>query len=283
MKIPLERILDHLPAGVLFADPENTIVYCNAAERQLRGGSGRPLIGHSVLECHPEPVREKVEALIRSFKERQNSGMVLMNERHAKFIEQWLIPVYDGDRTFLGTMLVSVDVTARESSRRQVELKAIRDELTGLFNRNHFFAVFDSYAGQLGQQLPSLVLIMADVNGLKALNDRLGREAGDRLLVRAAEVVQSAVRTLDPVFRVGDDEFVALLPGGDEKAAAATFRRIKTACRRFSEVHPELPLSLAVGWSVARSPEGAAAMFSLADKAMYQDKQREKGQLTSPR
>jgi diguanylate cyclase (GGDEF)-like protein len=282
-KIPFAQMLDHLTAGILFADPRNTIVYCNAAEQRLRQASGGYLLGRSLLDCHPAPARARVEALCESFRRRENAGIVRMNECHAQFIEQWLIPVYGRRGAFLGTMLVSLDVTTRESARRLFERQAIGDELTGLFNRNHFLTVLKDYGRQLGQSLSGLVLLMADVNGMKAVNDQLGHEAGDRLLRKAAEVLRGAVRAHDPVFRIGGDEFVVLLPGGDGRVAAGVVRRIKRVCRRWTEAHPELPLSIAAGWSVARTPAEAESLYVTADQAMYREKQREKAQLTSPR
>jgi diguanylate cyclase (GGDEF)-like protein len=127
--------------------------------------------------------------------------------------------------------------------------------------------------------MPSLSLMMADLNGLKNVNDQQGHLAGDQLIAGAGLVLRRSMRVTDLVFRFGGDEFLVLQPGADEAVAAATFRRVKVGCRRWAASHPGLPLSLALGWQIARTPQEADQALTLADAAMYRDKQREKARL----
>jgi diguanylate cyclase (GGDEF)-like protein len=108
---------------------------------------------------------------------------------------------------------------ARERHRLLDEIRSLSliDELTGLSNRRAFFTLADERLQLLGRRGALCLLVFADVDGLKWINDELGHEAGDRLLLEAARVLRSSFRRTDLVARLGGDEFVIL---ADEASAA---------------------------------------------------------------
>ena len=278
MDIPFKAVVDALNIGVLFIDVDNRIVYCNELGAGVWGRSKEELLGQSVLDCHPVPSRERVGRILEGFRQGKAGGHARMKDRSGRFVEEYYAPVYDEAGSYLGAVLASSDVTAKERARRRLEAMAIKDEQTGLYNRDYFVEVFADCREQLGLRLSSLALVMADVNGLKAINDRLGHTAGDEVIVNAAELIRNCVRRTDMVFRLGGDEFVVLIHDGDERIATGVYRRIKAACKRWNDEHPQLPISLGVGWKVVRDPAEVAKIFADADAAMYLDKKREKGQ-----
>jgi diguanylate cyclase (GGDEF)-like protein len=107
---------------------------------------------------------------------------------------------------------------ARERHRLLEEISALslEDELTGLHNRRAFMTMADQRLQLLERSGSLCLLIFADVDGLKAANDTIGHEAGDRLLVDAARALQAAFRRTDLVARMGGDEFVVLADGATE-------------------------------------------------------------------
>jgi two-component system, cell cycle response regulator len=108
---------------------------------------------------------------------------------------------------------------ARERHRLLEEISALSltDELTALHNRRAFLTMADQRLQLLERGASLCLLIFADVDGLKAANDTMGHEAGDRLLVDAARVLQAAFRRTDLVARMGGDEFVVLADGATEQ------------------------------------------------------------------
>jgi two-component system, cell cycle response regulator len=108
---------------------------------------------------------------------------------------------------------------ARERHRLLEEISALSltDELTALHNRRAFMTMADQRLQLLERGASLCLLIFADVDGLKAANDTMGHEAGDRLLVDAARVLQAAFRRTDLVARMGGDEFVVLADGATEQ------------------------------------------------------------------
>jgi len=143
-----------------------------------------------------------------------------------------------------------------------------RDPLTGLYNRRFF----QEEIGRLDtvRQLP-LSIILADVNGLKLINDLYGHKTGDRLLKKVAEALSKVVRQEDILARWGGDEFVIILPQTDRETAVGIKTRIREECNRSST--ERLYLSLGIG--VAVKEEGSQdfdQVFQQADSNMYQDK-----------
>lgn len=117
-----------------------------------------------------------------------------------------------------GDMLERAIRYARERHRLLEEISALslKDELTGLHNRRAFMTMADQRLQLLERSGSLCLLIFADVDNLKAANDTMGHEAGDRLLVDAARALQAAFRRTDLVARIGGDEFVVLADGANE-------------------------------------------------------------------
>ena len=133
-----------------------------------------------------------------------------------------------------GDMLERAIRYARERHRLLEEISALSltDELTGLHNRRAFMTMADQRLQLLERSGSLCLLIFADVDGLKAANDTMGHEAGDRLLVDAARALQSAFRRTDLVARMGGDEFVVLADGATRRRRAACAGEASAADRR---------------------------------------------------
>lgn len=129
-----------------------------------------------------------------------------------------------------GDMLERAIRYARERHRLLDEISALSltDELTGLHNRRAFMTMADQRLQLLERGGSLCLLIFADVDGLKAANDNIGHEAGDRLLVDAARALQAAFRRTDLVARMGGDEFVVLADGASESVVQSVLAKLQT-------------------------------------------------------
>lgn len=147
---------------------------------------------------------------------------------------------------------------------------AYRDGLTGLRNRRFFeerLAEEASRASRAGQN--AFTLLLCDVNGLKAINDVQGHQAGDRAICEAAAFLESSLRDYDVCCRIGGDEFAVILPGVTPGEIPAVLLRLEDAMRR-AQKHGCLSVDVAVGaaaWSDALAQP--AALIDAADAAMY--------------
>ncbi len=181
---------------------------------------------------------------------------------------------------------LSIDIEALRDLAEMVESEiasvslAIGDELTGISNRRGFELLGSRlYDIALRLSLPVMVLY-ADLDNLKPLNDRLGHEAGDAALRETAALLQRTLRESDVLARVGGDEFCALLAGVHASEAAATIERIETAIadRNSSADGPELSISIgsALG-TPAIEDRPLAQLVDEADAAMLAAKRQRKG------
>jgi diguanylate cyclase (GGDEF)-like protein len=150
-----------------------------------------------------------------------------------------------------GDMLERAIRYARERHRLLEEISALslKDELTGLHNRRAFMTMADQRLQLLERNGSLCLLIFADVDNLKAANDTVGHEAGDRLLVDAARALQAAFRRTDLVARMGGDEFVVLADGATEHDVQHVLSKVQHQIdARNGNVEPGAPrLSISAG------------------------------------
>lgn len=153
-----------------------------------------------------------------------------------------------------------------------------RDAMTGLYNRRFFEAEIERL--DRGRHFP-VSIIMVDVDNLKMVNDTLGHEAGDRLILGAARALQGAFRAEDVTARIGGDEFAVILEGADETAAAEALARIRGSVAACNVEQAEFRLSLSLGAATAAGPGVLGAVWRRADRRMYEDKALHKSGLES--
>ncbi|GBF34976.1 metal dependent phosphohydrolase [Desulfocucumis palustris] len=193
-------------------------------------------------------------------------GLVKINESYLTIEYKLIPPDENGLETQI--MLIITDVSDKYKAEEQVAYLSCHDKLTSLYNR----AYIELWTSQMqtGENLP-LSVIMADLNGLKLINDVFGHLQGDLLLVKLARVFLDCCRKKDIVARWGGDEFLILLPGTDENACAKVCRRIKAACGQVKDMPIEL--SVALGSATQHSPgSGISELFKIAEKVMYNNK-----------
>src|SRR5690606_24700262 len=100
-----------------------------------------------------------------------------------------------------------------ESIRHRLGFAAIRDSLTGLYNKRHFDYVLAREIQRAKASGGCLGLVMIDLDRFKQINDTYGHQAGDEVLQEVAAVIASSIRVKDSAFRFGGEEFAVILPG----------------------------------------------------------------------
>lgn len=170
---------------------------------------------------------------------------------------------------------------ARERVLRLAELRelALTDPLTGLYNRRGFLLIAESHARMLRRTRRPSLLLYADLNGLKTINDRHGHAVGDGALVVVARALRVALRESDVIARYAGDEFVALVHDADGGAAATLEARIAAAVESLGREHGlPSPVSLSVGTTpFAAQSLTLEEMLLRADRALYAAKRDARG------
>lgn len=176
------------------------------------------------------------------------------------------------------------ELVAREQMEKY-RVSAETDALTGLGNRRAYDIRIEEIL-KLGKIQDSLCLIAMDLNGLKIVNDNFGHEAGDEFIIAAANCMISAFSKYGDVFRVGGDEFIAILTA-DSADIDKAMKKLSADANKWSKAH-DRSLSVSIGRAYASDTTGKqkqpdvilARMTELADERMYEDKKeyyRKKG------
>lgn len=180
------------------------------------------------------------------------------------------IPVeWTGDK-LTKTMVVTQIID--DEKRRELKLiyQSNNDRLTGLFNRHAFEE--DSQVSLKTAKAKKLVIVSADINGLKMTNDTIGHAAGDEIIVGAAECLKYSFGNLGRIYRIGGDEFVVMMYASEKELENA----IDTFNRRVSEWKGELvdTLSVSLGYATYKANQGKTVneLLNIADKKMYDQK-----------
>jgi diguanylate cyclase (GGDEF)-like protein len=174
--------------------------------------------------------------------------------------------------------------TSLEEANGQLRDMAVRDSLTGLYNRRHFSELIERLFAEATRYQTDLTCLMLDLDNFKRVNDSLGHQTGDRLLQMTAEVIRESVRESDIPVRFGGDEFVVLLPRTSSADARSLAERM---LRNFRDVlAKEVPeaniASLSIGLASREEDQPMQAMdlVHLADEALYLAKAGGKNRIT---
>jgi len=126
------------------------------------------------------------------------------------------------------TGLIQLPVILEYQDYKKLQVNAVTDALTGLYNRRLFAESFEKEMNRARRHSLPLGIVILDLHRFKEVNDRYGHPRGDEILRAAATTLQKSLRTSDSAFRIGGDEFALLLPQTDAAQALALSRRIET-------------------------------------------------------
>jgi diguanylate cyclase (GGDEF)-like protein len=179
--------------------------------------------------------------------------------------------------------LFRVPIVIEYDDLKMLQLNAVTDPLTGLYNRRLFGETFEKELNRSRRYGSPLGLVVLDLHRFKEVNDQHGHPRGDEVLRTAAATLKKALRTSDSAFRIGGDEFALLLPQTDAEQALALSRRVETV---FAEMLQPLQLSVGVSMDhgVATFPqdgEQADQLIRVADERLYRLKHANHGRATN--
>ncbi len=190
-----------------------------------------------------------------------------------------------GRTTFYQTVAESLSVSiANLRLREELEQQALRDPLTGLYNRRYLVDYLERELMRTAREALPLSIIMLDIDHFKRCNDTYGHDAGDTVLKELAAVLDEWTRGEDVVSRHGGEEFVVVLPGTDPETAMRRADVLREAVAALNLSHQGQELGqITISAGVATCPDlvkDKAALIRAADQAMYRSKQNGRNRVT---
>jgi diguanylate cyclase (GGDEF)-like protein len=269
-----EEALDDSADVVVFADPDGTVTYANrTAQSYLAGGT-------HIAELFDEPSREILssEALPHAYSSGFWDGelAVAIGTEYRVPVNAALHAHTDGTGEIEYLSLVSHDIAALKSAQDSLRERATHDALTGLPNRVCFLEHLEFALRRLDREEGSVAVMFSDLDGFKAVNDGLGHEAGDELLIEVGRRMRSCLREYDVVARFGGDEFVILLTGVEDLTVAQRVadRIMASIMKPIALTGGEGHVAASIGISISNDPRtDPETILAEADAAMYRAKQ----------
>lgn len=179
--------------------------------------------------------------------------------------------------------LFRVPILIEYDELKKLQLNAVTDPLTGLYNRRLFSEAFEKELNRARRYGQPLGLVILDLHRFKEVNDKHGHPRGDEVLRAAATTLKKALRTSDSAFRIGGDEFALLLPQTDAAQALALSRRVGTVFEE-SIAHLQMGVSVSMDHGVATFPQDgdhADQLIRVADERLYHLKHTNHGKTPS--
>lgn len=271
----LISLLDSIADLVFYKDENSVYLGCNRAFEEFAGKEKEELIGLTDYDLFDQDMaaffQKMDKAMMAEKKERRNEEIVTYPDGRIVHLETLKTPFYDPDGKILGLIGVSRDITERKKSEAEILYLSQHDVLTGLHNRA--FYELERIKLDRPEKLP-LSIIIGDINGLKLINDAFGHAAGDKLIVKIADIIRGSMREDDVLARTGGDEFVVLLPNTSYTDTGLLVDRIKSSCEADTQLQDEnIYPSISLGYATKSNlNESLENIFKLAEESMYRKK-----------
>ncbi|MBL7049548.1 MAG: diguanylate cyclase [Nitrospira sp.] len=178
------------------------------------------------------------------------------------------------------TIALEEEIASRKRIEEKLRTLSITDELTGLYNRRGFFMLAEQQISISKRMNKGVVMIYADLDGLKIINDTLGHNEGDRAIIQISKILRDSLRESDVTARIGGDEFVIFQMGNHEEGADIITERLQRTLEEFNLSNPDLKYKLSASIGVICYPSEAVTtideMMAEVDNLMYIKKKARK-------
>jgi diguanylate cyclase (GGDEF)-like protein len=271
----LRTLLATAPTGILLADlSTRAVLESNQTAQRLLGleASDRPL-EHLLETLLTESPWSEVLARVASGDRVENAEITLPpvkdgGEPSWLLVSARAVP-FDGQ---LRALVGLADISRQKELEAELRERAIRDPLTGLFNRRHFEAQALQALKRARRDGGPVSLVMSDIDHFKSINDTHGHVNGDRALRRLAEIIRATIREADTPGRLGGEEFGLLLPGVDRDGARVLAERLRKATEETVLRLPHdkiLSMTVSLGVAQAHPDDTLESLVTRADTALY--------------
>ncbi len=283
----LSKAIEQSPSSVLICDRQWRIEFANQKFSQLTGHQARDIIGkHPGQLIDGGKARNDTRHLWQNIRLQVQRVGVWQGEVNSvrkggeRFWEQVVVtPIKQSDGTVSNYLILGEDISIRKRYEQQLLRQANYDILTGLPNRMLALDRLKLALAHARRESTLVGVMFLDLDNFKHINDTMGHDAGDNLLIEAARRISSCLRGTSTVARLGGDEFLVILPGlnGPESAEQVADRILNTFVAPFLVSGQEVFVTTSIGIAIYPvDSDNSGSLLQHADAAMYQAKNKGK-------
>ena len=273
----LSYAVENSGSAVLITNAEGVIEYINPRFSEVTGYSPQELIDKkpSLLRSRhtPDHIYNNLWSCVLSGKQWRNTLLNRRKDGSEYWSFQSISPIYDQSGTLVNIVSVSDDISHIKEHEHQMEQLAYFDALTGLGNRRRFRDDLDNAIHKPSQQLSALLLL--DLDHFKQINDTLGHDTGDELLMAIANRLRFCTNEASSVYRLGGDEFTVLVHTADSTEDLVNLiTEILLLLGQPIHIGPhEIQATVSIGVTLIHTDgDDASGLLKNADLAMYEAK-----------
>jgi len=276
-----DQLLNFMAEGILGLDTNNVITFANIAACTLLTSNREHVVGRSIKDFINPDVSQKnwdASEFNNIFKDGQcnhiDDALFWRNKSETFPVEYTQASILQNNQ-FVGGVVAFQDITERKKDRQQLLNLARYDQLTQLPNRSMYWDFLTKSIAGSERNSNGIAVLFLDLDNFKQVNDSLGHDAGDELLIQVAKTLKHCVREADIVARVGGDEFAILLinPRDSQVAATVAQKIISDVAKPFPIFSHEVTARMSIGISIyPDNGHNATQLTKAADTAMYHAK-----------
>jgi len=269
-------LVEYSPTMIWRVGTDSKCNYFNESWLNFTGRNIEAEIGNGWTEgVHPDDLGYCVNNYLKAFKEHEQFIMDYRLKRHDgqyRWINDRGVPFFNEKGLFAGYIGSCIDVTDKIEGDKLIKM-AHNDNLTGLINRNYLEYLLDSEFHKARQENANFIVMMADIDKFKSINDNYGHVMGDVILHSVAQKLTENIRESDVAGRYGGDEFVIVLSKSTPEEAKKIAQRIITSLSSITTGEQTPIVSMSIGIACQSDEDNVLKVVEKADKAMYFAKQ----------
>ena len=279
--VKLSKAVEQSPNTILITDIKGNIEYVNPRGFYLTGYTPEEVIGKNPRifksgETPPEDYKRLWATITSGGKWR---GELRNRNKNGECYWEYasISPIKDPRGVITHFLAIKEDITERKRFEAHLNHLANNDPLTNLFNRRRFREELEDWVAQMERHESSGALLFIDLDNFKYINDTLGHQKGDEILVNFAYLLRGRVRETDIIGRLGGDEFAIILPYTDADQAQSIAMQILELARENLHVNNGRFHGVTASIGIALFPEHGGdveKLLTYADLAMYRAKEK---------
>jgi diguanylate cyclase (GGDEF)-like protein/PAS domain S-box-containing protein len=268
-------LIESTDDSIYLVNKKGSYLFMNKRHLSRMGLRVEELLGKGYGDFHsPDETREFIQQVDTVFKTGESCQYEHRSVRDGGYFLRTLSPVAGSNDTIKAVTVISKNITSLKNLEAELYALSLADELTGLYNRRGFLTLAGQQIKIARRMKRRMLLIYADMNGMKKINDTYGHARGDEAIKGMTEILRNTFRESDIIARIGGDEFAILITAfraGKEKIFMERFNENIDA---YNAKGGPYVLSISTGVFICdpMASRSIEEMLVIADKRMYEQK-----------